>query len=113
MTPVRARRIALALPEVVEQDHHGFPSFRVGGRIFATQPDGRHFNVMLDEPAIPAALGIDPKACEELWWGKRLRGVRVDVRVDMTRIKPTLLADLLADAWRRKCPPKLLPKTRG
>jgi hypothetical protein len=109
MTPMRARQIALALPEVVEQDHHGFPSFRVGGRIFATQPDARHFNVMLDEPAIQAALGIDPEACEELWWGKRLRGVRVD----LTRVKPTLLADLLADAWRRKGPPKLLRKTGG
>jgi hypothetical protein len=31
-----ARRLALALPEAVEQDHHGRPSFRVRGRIFAT-----------------------------------------------------------------------------
>lgn len=109
MTPVRARQIALALPEVVEQDHHEFPSFRVGGKIFATQPDGRNCNVMLDEPAIQAALGIDPEACEELWWGKRLRSVRVD----LTCVKPALLAGLLAGAWRRKCPPKLLPGARG
>jgi hypothetical protein len=100
MTPARARQIALALPGVLEQDHHGFPSFRVAGKIFATHPDVRHFNVMLDEPAIHAALGIDPGSCEELWWGKRLRGVRVD----LTRVRPTLLGDLLADAWRRKCP---------
>ena len=31
-----ARRLALALPEAVEQDHHGRPSFRVRGKIFAT-----------------------------------------------------------------------------
>ena len=30
------RRLALALPEATEQDHHGKPSFRVGGKIFAT-----------------------------------------------------------------------------
>jgi len=31
-----ARKIALELPETAEQDHHGRPSFRVAGRIFAT-----------------------------------------------------------------------------
>ena len=31
-----ARRLALSLPDAVEQDHHGRPSFRVAGRIFAT-----------------------------------------------------------------------------
>lgn len=31
-----ARRLALALPSATEQDHHGRPSFRVHGRIFAT-----------------------------------------------------------------------------
>jgi hypothetical protein len=30
------RTLALALPEAVEIDHHGFPSFRVAGKIFAT-----------------------------------------------------------------------------
>jgi hypothetical protein len=32
----QARRFALSLPEAVEQDHHGRPSFRVAGKIFAT-----------------------------------------------------------------------------
>ena len=36
MTPDQARQLALALPSAVEQDHHGRPSFRVGGKIFAT-----------------------------------------------------------------------------
>jgi len=30
------RRMALSLPESLEQDHHGIPSFRVGGKIFCT-----------------------------------------------------------------------------
>ena len=42
MTPDEARRLALALPESAEQDHHGFPSFRIRGRIFATLPDDTH-----------------------------------------------------------------------
>ena len=44
-----ARRLALALPEATEQDHHGRPSFRVAGRIFSTLWDEAHLNVMLDE----------------------------------------------------------------
>jgi hypothetical protein len=99
----RARQSALSLPEVVEQDHHGFPSFRVAGKIFATQPDAQHFNVMLDEPGIRAAIGIDPDGCEELWWGTRLRGVRVD----LARVDPDVFVDLVGDAWRRKSPPRL------
>jgi hypothetical protein len=31
-----ARAMALALPGATEQDHHGRPSFRVQGKIFAT-----------------------------------------------------------------------------
>jgi hypothetical protein len=36
VSPAEARAVALSLPEAVEQDHHGRPSFRVGGKIFAT-----------------------------------------------------------------------------
>jgi len=41
MTSEQARTLALALPETVEQDHHGIPSFRVRGKIFATAPTRR------------------------------------------------------------------------
>src|SRR5690349_7953723 len=44
----QVRKLALALPEAVEQDHFGRPSFRVRGRIFATLPDSEHLNVMID-----------------------------------------------------------------
>ena len=94
------RRLALALPEAVEQDHHGRPSFRVAGKIFATQWDDDHLNVMLDEEGIRTALHDHPETCEEVWWGKRLAAVRVDLR----RVEREVLADLLADAWERKAP---------
>jgi predicted DNA-binding protein (MmcQ/YjbR family) len=35
-TPDDIRRLALALPETVEADHFGLPSFRVRGKIFST-----------------------------------------------------------------------------
>jgi hypothetical protein len=99
-----ARRLALSLPEGVEQDHHGKPSYRVAGKIFATQWNGEHLNVMLDEGGIRTAVGAHPGACSEVWWGKRLAAVRVDLR----RIDKALLADLLEDAWETKAPKRLL-----
>ncbi len=99
-----ARQLALALPEAVEQDHHGRPSFRVTGKIFATQWDETHMNVMLDEGGILTATHDDPAACEEVWWGKRLAAVRVD----LDRTDKEQLASLLADAWEGKAPKRLL-----
>jgi hypothetical protein len=100
MTSEDARRLALALPEVAEQDHHGRPSFRVGGKIFATLWDEQHMNVMLDESGILTAVQSDPEACAERWWGKRLAAVSVT----LSRIDPDALAELLADAWEGKAP---------
>ena len=93
-----ARRLALALPETVEQDHHGRPSFRVSGRIFATLWDPEHMNVMLDEPGIHTAVQGHPDVCAEVIWGKRLAAVRVT----LPGVDPALLGDLLADAWEGK-----------
>ena len=99
-----ARRLALSLPEAVEQDHHGRPSFRVGGRIFATQWDETHMNVMLNEDGILTAIHSAPETCAEVWWGKRLAAVRVD----LDRVDPELLASLLEDAWEGKAPRRLV-----
>ena len=99
-----ARQLALALPEAIEQDHHGRPSFRVGGKIFATQWDGEHMNVMLDEGGILTAVDAAPETCEPVRWGKRLAAVRVD----LGRANPQLLRELLTDAWETKAPKRLL-----
>lgn len=104
VTVEHARRLALALPDAVEQDHHGRPSFRVGGKIFATLRDDEHVNVMLDEGEILATVQSHPGACEELWWGKRLTAVRVS----LDRVDETPLGELLEDAWARRAPKRLL-----
>ncbi len=93
-----ARRIALSLPGAVEQDHHGRPSFRVDRRIFATLWDEQHMNVMLDEPGILTAVQSHPEICAEVWWGKRLAAVRVDLTV----ASEELLRELLEDSWEGK-----------
>ena len=89
------RSLALSLPETVEQDHHGFPSFRTSRRIFATMPDDGQLRVMLPEPDIAAAVA-EWQWCEEQWWGKRLAAVRVR----LADCDPVVVAELLEDAWR-------------
>jgi hypothetical protein len=99
-TPARTRALALSLPDATEQDHHGMNSFRVRGKIFATVPDAQHIRIMLDEPAILAAVAEFPDSCEPMYWGKRLACVVVNLRTANERI----LTELLTEAWLRKAP---------
>jgi hypothetical protein len=100
---VTVRTLALALPEAVEQDHFGRPSFRVRGRIFATLPDSEHLNVMIDAFDVDGVVREFPSACQELWWGKKLSGVRVNLHA----APPELISELLTTAWRRRAPRSL------
>jgi hypothetical protein len=93
-----ARAIALSMPDAIEQDHHGRPSFRVRGKIFATLWDEDRMNVMLDEGGIRTAVADAPETCIEVWWGKRLAAVGVS----LSRVGRTLLTELLTDAWEER-----------
>jgi hypothetical protein len=104
LSKTEVRSLALGLPEAVEQDHHGRPSYRVQGRIFATLWDEGHVNVMLDEAGIRTAAQAHPGVCQEFWWGKRLRAVQLD----LSRAEESLARDLLTDAWEQKAPRRLL-----
>ena len=99
-----ARALALSLPEAVEQDHHGRPSFRVGGKIFATLWSAERMNVMLDEGGIRTAIDAAPQACDEVRWGKRLAAVGVT----LARAEPELLRAWLEEAWEQREPKRLL-----
>ena len=99
-----ARALALSLPEAVEQDHHGRPSFRVGGKIFATLWSAERMNVMLDEGGIRTAIDAAPQACDEVRWGKRLAAVGVT----LARAEPELLRAWLEEAWKQREPKRLL-----
>ena len=94
------RRLLLDLPEVVEQDHHGRPSFRVGGRIIATLWSPDELNVMAGEERIAAAVVTHPAACTQVLWGGRVAAVRVV----LAEADAELLEDLLDHAWRRAAP---------
>jgi len=106
VSPDEARAVALSMPEAVEQDHHGRPSFRVGGKIFATLWSDDRMNVMLDEGCILTAVDRSPDRCEQVWWGKRLAAVGVT----LSRVDAGFLHDLLTDAWEQKAPQRLISR---
>jgi len=94
------RYLALSFPDTSEEEHHERPSFRVGGKIFATLPDDEHVNVMLDPEAAHIATTITPHGCEKLLAGERVAGIRVKLAV----AELDMLAAVLTAAWRRKAP---------
>jgi hypothetical protein len=63
--------------------------------------------VFIDVDEVAGVVAEWPDACAELWWGKQLRGVHVN----LDHADPALVAELLADAWRRKAPTTL--RTHG
>lgn len=98
------RAAALSLPEVTEQPHHDFGSFRVRGRIFVTfPPDGGHIHVFVPEPEREQALALYPGFTEKLLWGGRVVGIRVL----LPRAVPSAVKSLVLQAWRSKAPEAL------
>jgi hypothetical protein len=93
-------RMASALPQVTEQDHHGMTSFRICGKIFATVPDEEHLRVMVDEGEIHAAVSENPAVFHAFYWGTRL----ACLVVDLAGASPQQVQELLSEAWLRKAP---------
>ena len=82
---------------------------RATRKIFATvPPEGDHLHVFVDDDAVGAAVQFDPKVFEELWWGKKLAGLRVS----LSHAKPTAVRDLLQASWQRKATKRPAPGSR-
>ena len=95
------RRLALALPEVVERSHFARPDFRVRNKIFATLPPDRLTVVLKSLPAnVDALVASDSSTFWNEWRGRWV-GVRLD------RIGLPLLRTLIADAWMVVAPRRL------
>ena len=99
------RRWALALPEAVEEDHHGMPSFRVVGKIFCT--------LHVDHPRAMVKLTPEdqhnwtqghPDAVETVpgYWGRK-----GSTYVWMERADAATMTTLLSLAWSTVAPKRL------
>lgn len=101
------RQYALSLPETTEEPHHSYGSFRVRGKIFATvPPGGEHLHVFVDDERREMALAMFPSDYENLWWGKKIMGIRVV----LAKANADDVSDLLQSAWQRKAPKSLHAK---
>lgn len=102
-----AGRFVLSLPEVTEEPHFEKASFRVRGKIIATVPtDGEHLHIFGNEDQMRAVVATDPGVFEELWWGKRFAGVRVNLAA--ADADADVVFSMLEEAWRQKASKKLI-----
>ena len=88
-----ARRFGLGLPGVEESSHHGRPDLRVGGKIFATLPEGERVNTKIEPHNLEALVHRDPEVFSRVW-GDRWIGI------ELTSAEASEVRLLLEDAWR-------------
>ena len=97
--------LALAMPEAVEMAHHGFPSYRVAGKIFAT--------LRADPPRLMVKLPVEDQhnLCEAHpdviapvpgYWGRK-----GSTFVDYAAADTPLIQTLLHLAWSGVAPKRL------
>ncbi|MCO6004272.1 MmcQ/YjbR family DNA-binding protein [Actinoallomurus purpureus] len=99
------RGFALALPEAEERETWGRPTFRVRDKIFAiVSDDGASASVKATRDEQTALLAEDP----EIFSFPVYVGRHGWVGVDLTRIDPDHLRELLTDAWRLTAPRRLV-----
>lgn len=99
------RTMALAQPEAVEMDHHGMPSFRVAGRIFATlRSEPPRLMVKLDPEDQRNLAQGHPGVIAPVpgYWGRK-----GSTFVDYDQADSALIAALLRLAWAGVAPKRL------
>ena len=100
------RELALALPEVEEQDHWGRPSFGVRGKIFATLwPDEQRAMLKLPPAEQAALIMLDPATFSAVpgTWGER-----GSTFVQLHTVEQADFLAALKIAWRGVAPKRLL-----
>lgn len=114
MSPGNFRRLALALPEAVENAHMGTPDFRVRGKIFATLSASAQTRcvVKFTPEQQEMFMQVDPATFEPVKgsWGRKGW-----TQLLLAHAQPPIVRDALALAWRNVAPKKLaatpLPST--
>lgn len=109
MTAAKFRRLALSLPEVVENAHQDHPDFRVGGKIFATlgYPDRGWGMVKLFPDQQEGFRRSKPKVFLPAngAWGRQ--GATL---VHLKNAREAELRKAMLAAWLRTAPKKLAAK---
>jgi hypothetical protein len=103
----QVRRLCLALPEVEERETWGDVTFRVRNKIFvigSPEGDGVSVKASLDDQA--GLIEMAPETFSAAAYTGRYGWVRVQLR----GLSPQLAERLIANAWRRTAPKRLVAK---
>jgi hypothetical protein len=104
------RRIALSFPEAREQETWGHPTFRVRDKMFATMAtDGTSASLKASREAQAALVGSEP----ETFSVAPYVGQHGWVTVDLRRVDPEEMAELLDEAWRATAPKRVVAAYDG
>jgi hypothetical protein len=104
-----ARRIALALPGVVEGTSYGTPAFRIGNRFFfRLREDGDSLAVKIDFDTRDALLQANPRA---FFITDHYRGYPA-MCVRLSTVRQPELKALLKESWRLVAPKRLASRGR-
>jgi hypothetical protein len=101
----QVRRIALELPGAEEVSTWGSDTtFRVNGRMFATAAPEASYATVKASPEHQAALVADEP---DTFAAAPYTGGFGWVRVELSRVEPGQIRDLVVSAWRHTAPRKL------
>jgi hypothetical protein len=102
-------KFARSLPEVTEEPHFKYSSFRVRGKIFVTvPPDAKHIHVFVGDQHREPALAMHPEFLAKLTWGGKVVGLRVTLEP----ADAAVVQQLVRHAWEAKAPKSLIPTHR-
>jgi hypothetical protein len=100
------RGCAMALPDVVEQPHFRLPGFRVADKLLAHLQHGEtHAIVCVGQAEAEAAAAARPDVYEAVWRNGRFF---VGLRVDLAKVPPERMRELIEHAWRHRAPKRLV-----
>lgn len=101
---------AMALPEVIEKQHHLFkvPQWRVRGRAFVGMGREETTAVFcISETAAEQATAQDPDAYQAVR-RKDARRSFLGLQVQLAKVADERVRELIEQAWRQQAPKKLL-----
>ena len=107
MTFKQLRKMCLALPEVEERETWGDTTFRVRDKIFViSSPDGDAASIKASLDDQSGLVAMDPETFSVSAYTGRFGWVSVQ----LAGLSPELAERLIANAWRRTAPKRLLSK---
>lgn len=105
MTGDDVRRLVAALPESEERETWGHPTFRVRDKMFAAMAqDGTSMSVKALPEEQRVLVGSDPG----IFSVPAYVGRHGWVGIDLSRVDPEELRELITEAWRRTAPKRLV-----